>query len=315
VNRRRIRIVLAFVIVLLAAGAVFERVASFRERRDPPGALVDVGGRRLHVLCIGSGRPTVVFEMGGRSRSVSFEAVRSAIARQTRVCSYDRIGTGWSDDGRSVITVGDLAEDLRRLQENTPIETPIVIVASSMGGFVAEMFARRFPDRVAGLALLDAGNSEALTVLNAAVDSRTRFELDAACFGVRIASPIGAVRLFDSRPRVPAMLCGAVRGLPQTIVQFDEAPPLSRDIPLVVLTAETTDNLLPVSPLLPATIVETPAMQALVRQVRESHRHLAARSTRGSWRLVRGSGHVIAEDRPGDVIEAVTGILAQVRRR
>src|SRR5262249_10894913 len=160
------------------------------------------GGRRLHVLCIGSGRPAVVFEMGGRSRSVSFEAVRSAIAKQTRVCSYDRAGTGWSDDGLSLVSVGDLAEDLRRLQENSPIETPIVIVASSMGGFVAEMFARKFSERVAGLVLLDAGNSEALTVLNAAVDSRTRFELDAACLGVRIASPIGVVRLFDSRPRV-----------------------------------------------------------------------------------------------------------------
>jgi pimeloyl-ACP methyl ester carboxylesterase len=177
------------------------------------------------------------------------------------------------------------------------------------------MFARRFPERVAGLALLDAGNSEALTVLNAAVDSRTRFALDAACFGVRIASPIGVVRLLDSRPRVPAMLCAALRGLPETMAQFDEAPPLRPDVPLVVLTAETTDNLLPVSPLLPTTIVDTPAAQALVREVRESHRHLAARSTRGSWRLVRGSGHVIAEDRPGDVVDAVIGILAMVRHR
>ena len=302
-NRRRIRIVLIVVgsaIVLLAgAGAIVERAASARDRRDPPGVLVDVGGRRLHVLCIGAGRPAVVFEPGGRGRSVSLEAARTAIARRTRVCSYDRSGTGWSDDGPSPVSVGDLVADLRRLQENTPIETPIVIVASSMGGLVAEMFARRFPDRVAGLVLVDAATSEMLTAVNA------------ACAGVRIARPIGVLRLLDSRPRVPAMLCAAIRGLPETIAQFDAAPPLRTDVPIVALSADTTDNLIPVPWLIPKTVLQNTTVRGLVERLHESHQHLAARSTRGSWKLVRGSGHVIAEDRPDEIVDAVAGILTR----
>jgi hypothetical protein len=34
-------------------------------RRDPPsGQLVDVGGHRLHVYCVGQGGPTVVLDAG-----------------------------------------------------------------------------------------------------------------------------------------------------------------------------------------------------------------------------------------------------------
>jgi hypothetical protein len=44
----------------------------------------------------------------------------------------------------------------------------------------------------------------------------------------------------------------------------------------------------------------------------ETQRHLAARSTRGSWRLVRGTGHVIAERRPDAVADAVNDVLRQL---
>jgi pimeloyl-ACP methyl ester carboxylesterase len=315
VNRRRVRntliVLVCIVALLVGAGAIFERVAAARDRRDPPGTLVDIGGRRLHVLCLGAGRPTVIFEPGGRGRSVSLEAARTAIARQTRVCSYDRSGTGWSDDGLGVVSIGDLADDLHRLQDSAPIASPIVIVASSMGGLVAELYARRFPDRVAGLVFVDAATSENLAAINAAADRKTRFEVDAACVGVRIARPIGVLRLVDSRPRVPAMLCAALRGLPQTIVQFATAPPLRADIPVAALSAETTDNLIPVPWLIPKSILQSPTVRELVRLQHESHRNLAQRSTHGTWKVVRGSGHVIAEDRPDEIVDAVAGVLAR----
>jgi pimeloyl-ACP methyl ester carboxylesterase len=317
VKRRVLRlgvITFAGAVALASTGAVYESVASARDRRDPPGRIVDIGGRRLHVLCIGSGRPTVVFEPSGRGRSVSLEAARTSIARHTRVCSYDRAGTGWSDDGPAALSVGGLADDLRRLLEVTPIETPVVIVASSMGGAVAEMYARRFPERVAGLVLLDAANSQGITLLNAAVDRRTRMELETACFGIRVARPIGVVRLLDSRPRTLAMLCAAVRGVPETLSQFESAPPLRADVPLAVFSADSTDDILPVGRLVPASLLQSASVQRVVRNWRETHRRFAAQSTRGSWRLVSGSGHVIAEDRPDVVAEAVVGVLRQLRQ-
>jgi hypothetical protein len=47
---------LALLALLLAASAV-------RAEEPPIGTLVDIGGRKLHLVCMGSGSPTVVFEM------------------------------------------------------------------------------------------------------------------------------------------------------------------------------------------------------------------------------------------------------------
>src|SRR5262249_48808920 len=154
VNRRRRRLLIALgVLVLLpVAGALIEWRAQTRDaaRFPPAGMLVDIGGRRLHLLCMGSGPRGVVFEVHGVSNSTRFSAARTAIAARTRVCSYDRVGVGWSDEAPNAISAGDLADDLARLQDRAHLTRPFVIVASSVGGITAEMFARRYPDRVDG---------------------------------------------------------------------------------------------------------------------------------------------------------------------
>jgi hypothetical protein len=53
-------------IVLVCAGAIYEGIESRRDQRQyhPPGRLVDIGGYRLHLYCIGEGSPTVILEAG-----------------------------------------------------------------------------------------------------------------------------------------------------------------------------------------------------------------------------------------------------------
>jgi hypothetical protein len=58
------------------------------------GGLVDVGGRRLYVECIGSGSPTVLLEAGFGGSSSDWVAVRPSLGRTTRTCAYDRAGLG-----------------------------------------------------------------------------------------------------------------------------------------------------------------------------------------------------------------------------
>src|SRR5262245_65576021 len=76
------RIALGFVAVLLVAvalGAIYQRAMFARdaERFPMPGQLVDVGGRRLHLYCTGSGSPTVVLENGLGANYTSWQVVRS----------------------------------------------------------------------------------------------------------------------------------------------------------------------------------------------------------------------------------------------
>src|SRR5437667_10071124 len=78
-----------------------------------PGQLVDAGGFRLNLYCMGSGSPTVVFDSGWGDWAPAWSKVQPEIAKWTRACSYDRAGTGFSDPGPTPRTSVHIAEALR----------------------------------------------------------------------------------------------------------------------------------------------------------------------------------------------------------
>ncbi len=315
-------------VLAAAAGALYERYATRRDARQfpPPGQLVDVGGRRLHLICIGSGKPVVLFEQAGFANSASFTIARTALAQRTRVCSYDRMGIGWSDPGPRKITAGLMADDLRRLLDTARIDQPIVIVASSIGGVTAEYFARRHPERVAGLVFLDAGNGEAVARIS---ESNIPFLVNLGCGVAKAAGSVGFLRLIDpwdlrrektvqsqrsaalmygAKPWV--MLCGIVRGGPETLAEFAAAPPLRREIPVTALSAETRESLLP--PRL-ALLIGTPGGDTAA--LRATHQHLAQGSAYGKWKVVPGSDHLIAGSQPQVVVDEVVEMINVSSRR
>src|SRR6476620_5695720 len=156
--RRTLLISICVFLALLSSGALYQTLCVRREaaRFPPPGHLIDIGGRRLHLLCIGQGEPAVIFEPGALQTAVSSEQARVEVSSQTRVCSYDRMGSGWSDPGPAgPISVGQLAADLRLLLDRAGVPPPYILVPGSFGGLTAEMFARQYPERIAGLVFLD----------------------------------------------------------------------------------------------------------------------------------------------------------------
>jgi hypothetical protein len=64
--RRAALIGCASLLVITAAGSIYQAIATTREQRlyPPPGSLVDAGGYRLHIHCTGEGAPAVIFESG-----------------------------------------------------------------------------------------------------------------------------------------------------------------------------------------------------------------------------------------------------------
>jgi hypothetical protein len=87
------------VLMIASVGGGYQTVRESLDAKayPPPGQLIDVGGHRLHLYCTGSGSPTVVLEPGGGASSSDFGWITPAVARDTRVCVYDRAGRGWSD--------------------------------------------------------------------------------------------------------------------------------------------------------------------------------------------------------------------------
>ena len=60
------------------------------ERNPPPGEMIDVGERRIHLLCQGKGSPAVILESGIPGTSLGWTLVMEDIASFARVCAYDR---------------------------------------------------------------------------------------------------------------------------------------------------------------------------------------------------------------------------------
>ena len=81
----------------------------------PPGRLIDIGGRKLHLHCSGTGNPTVILMAGGEAFSIDWALVQPRVAERTRVCSYDRAGLAWSDSGPADETVEQTIADLHTL--------------------------------------------------------------------------------------------------------------------------------------------------------------------------------------------------------
>ncbi|HEX5691639.1 MAG TPA: hypothetical protein VFX76_16610, partial [Roseiflexaceae bacterium] len=98
---RTLAALVGLLVVLGLIGASYEAIAAAgdAQRYPAPGQLIDVGGYRLHIQCVGDGSPTVVLDAGLGGSSLDWSLVQPELGRTTRVCANDRAGMGWSDPG------------------------------------------------------------------------------------------------------------------------------------------------------------------------------------------------------------------------
>jgi len=124
-----------------------------------------VGGHRLYLYCTGSGSPTVVLESGASESSAYWGWIAPAVARDTRVCVYDRAGRGFSEPASSPQDGVGTATELHTLLERAHVAAPYVLVGHSSGGPYVRIFAARYPDQVAGMVQLDGQPPDVMTKL------------------------------------------------------------------------------------------------------------------------------------------------------
>jgi len=146
------------ILMVASIGGGLQTVSETLDARayPPPGQLVDVGGRKLHLHCTGSGSPTVVLEPGHGGSSSDWGWIAPPIAADSRVCVYDRAGRGWSDAAEGPQDAVQIAADLNTLLDRAHVPGPYVLAGHSFGGLYTLTFAARYPDRVAGMVLLDS---------------------------------------------------------------------------------------------------------------------------------------------------------------
>ena len=151
--------VLAVLLGVALLGAAYESVSEAADARayPPPGLMVDVGGYRVHINCVGTGSPTVVIESGLGDWSASWSnAVQPQAATTTRVCTYDRAGMGYSEPGPLPRTAARFSEELHTLLQRAEVPGPYVLAGHSSGGLTVRVFAAAYPAEVVGVMLIDS---------------------------------------------------------------------------------------------------------------------------------------------------------------
>lgn len=171
--------VIALVLVMLAAGVVQAQDGD-SALPPAPGKLIDVGGYSLHLYCTGEGGPAVILDAGLGDWSINMANLQEQIAEFTQVCTYDRAGYGWSEEGPEPRTSQQIVDELAALLENGEVEPPYILAGHSFGGVNVMMFAAQHPELVEAVVLLDASHPEQMDALNAEVPEIVALEESAA---------------------------------------------------------------------------------------------------------------------------------------
>ena len=202
---RALRWLLGTIVALTAVGAVYQIVGMVLDRQHspPPGQMVDIGGHRLHLYCLGTGSPTVILEAAAPGWSLYWSAVQQQLARTTRVCAYDRAGLGWSERGPLPRTGPRMAKELHRLLERAAIPGPYVLVGHSLGGLIARLYQHDYPQEVVGMVLVDAGHeSEMRQAEFRAFANAGKSMLPV----IRVMTMLGITRLMATYEQLPPLL-------------------------------------------------------------------------------------------------------------
>jgi pimeloyl-ACP methyl ester carboxylesterase len=156
-----------FILAVVAASAFAAQVpiqTRSSQNYPPPGRLIDIGGRKLHLNCFGKGSPSVILMAGGNAFGIDWALVQAKVAESTRVCSYDRAGLGWSDPGLADETVEQTISDLHLLLRAALEKGPYLLVGASIGGIFIRAYQNAFPREVAGLVFTNSSNRVGMAV-------------------------------------------------------------------------------------------------------------------------------------------------------
>ncbi|MFI1578410.1 alpha/beta fold hydrolase [Embleya sp. NPDC020630] len=125
----------------------------------PPGEFVRIDGTALHVVREGAG-PVVIATSGLGGAWFDWDPVVPLLTADCTVVRFDRPGLGYSQPDPRPPTLVHEADRIAALADALALPGPYVLLAHSLGAFHVEGFARMYPERTAGLVLVDPSNEE-----------------------------------------------------------------------------------------------------------------------------------------------------------
>jgi pimeloyl-ACP methyl ester carboxylesterase len=308
------------ILVLATTGVIYQAITTKSDQRNYPalGQLVDVGGYKLHIYCIGEGSPTVILDAAADMMSSDWAWIQPEIAKHTRVCSYDRAGMGWSDSGPQPRDAKQVTIELHTLLTNAGISEPYVLVGHSVAGLYARMYAAEYPEEVVGMVLVDPGHPDmdtripAIQAQNASDASLVNTMRILSYFGLPRLLGVGEnnaqglppqqaaeVNVFVSRPRHWATILSLINSTSATYDEVRATGSLG-NMPLVVISANT------------AWFTKGAPADDARKTLNDLQNEIAGLSTNNSHRIIDGATHgslVHNQNDARSVISAIEDVL------
>lgn len=245
----------------------------------------DIGGHKLEYVMAGEGRPVIVFLSGyGADIDISWSRVFPEVKTISTVFAYNRFNYGNSDNVDVPQPGTEVISSLRILLREKRLNPAYVLVAHSLGGIYANLFARQYPKEVSGVVLIDSVHPD-------------QEEMRRAQEGAIRRAISGIINWFHSvthsRPHAE------IAGLAETVSQIRAAPPFP-DIPLIVISAGKEP---------PSWLVG----DENIRIFQGNQRRLVALSPQGRQVVATKSGHFVQNDEPEIVVQAIHQVTDQAR--
>lgn len=253
-------------------GAMFEALHHTRLVHTPMGTKA--------LISAGRGKPTVIFESGLGHGKDAWGDVFNKVAAETLSIAYDRAGYGQSERSAKPRHGKQIVEELRAMLVAENIPPPYVLVGHSLGGTIVKLFARSYPQEVAGVVLVDARHSDFASHCRQNGVPRVLYEPPLALFLL-------------ARPVIRNELAATAT----TTKQARRAGPFPK-VPLIVLTQRRAETHWPSG--LGSTWVA-------------AQRNMVKMSVLGRMEVCEGSGHNVHKDRPDVVVQAVLNVVNAVR--
>jgi len=293
-----------------------------------PGQFVNIGKhQRLNLRCSGEGTPTVVLESGNNADSMTWFKLQPEIAKFTRVCAYDRAGTGFSDGGPLPRNLDLNSADLSELIHTAHIAMPAVFVGHSYGTNVVRRFADKHPNDVAALVLLDPPpqNVGEFSPEFENADDKEHNGMLAAIRNCEKGAEAGKLDtpefkdcLRPPNPQFSAELNAAIHANKtrpafwQTIISITEANADLYRQPVSKAESHGATPLLILQPDSPFEDVPAEFRKPMEQARQKTQQAIAATSTRGKIVPVSHSSHDVQMDRPDAAVEAVRTAIAML---
>jgi len=258
-----------------------------RGKREKIERRLDVGGAKLHFVVWPGHESVIVFESGGGDDSTAWCELIETLPGKTgaSIVVYDRAGFGQSDLPSMPYDLDQETGWLIRGLRQLGLDSDVVLVGHSYGGWLVRLHTEHLQDRVRGLVLVDPFSHEFVEMLGVEyLDRHPMCGADA----LRNTTPI------EELPReMAALVRMTARGLGPKVARMAQTtiPP---DIPLRVISSGGD-----------AWWPQAHESDAWKR----SHEEIATQSSRGKLIIAEGAGHMIPQQMPNVILHAIEEVL------